>query len=142
MSVLLHLRQDRKEIRMKKIIFLAVVSFWWLQTSAYAAWMSGVIKDVDSANRVVTLERAGAELQEAYSKEIQVKILENAKLKNMTTLDELQTGQEVKIDARANKEQGFWDANYIELIDADADVQASEAGAPVENPKLPQGQQA
>jgi hypothetical protein len=123
---------------MKKILVLAVVSFLWLQTSAYAAWMSGVIKEVDSANRVVTIERAGAELQEAYPKEIQVKVLENARLKNMTTLDELQTGQEVKVDARANKEQGFWDANYIELIDADADSKAEMEGTSApENENLP-----
>jgi len=105
---------------MKIILPLVVVSIFLLQGTSHAAWMSGVVKGVQ--DRVVTIERANAELQEAYPKEIQIKILDNAKLKNIAALSDLQNGNEVKVDARANKEQGIWDANYIELIDSDKDM--------------------
>ena len=108
---------------MKKVSFFIMailVSVFLLQTASEAAWIHGVIKSVDPVQRIVTIERANAEEQEAYAKELPIKILENAKLKNISSLNELKSGQEVKLDARANKEQGFWDANYIELIDSDA----------------------
>jgi hypothetical protein len=104
---------------MKKTLPLVVASIFLLQTPSYAAWMSGVVKAVE--DRVVTIERANAELQEAYPKELRVKILDNAKLKNISSLEDLKSGNEVKVDARANKEQGVWDANYIELVDSDKD---------------------
>jgi hypothetical protein len=104
---------------MKKTLTFVVASLFLLQTPAHAAWMSGVVKSVEG--RIVTIERANAELQEAYPKELQVKILDNAKLKNVASLEDLKSGNEVKLDARANKEQGTWDANYIELVDSDAE---------------------
>ncbi len=115
-----------KEVKMKKTLLFIFMSLFLMQTPSYAAWMSGVVKEVDLGERMVTIERSGAQFQEAYSKELDVKILENAKLKNLASLDELRSGQEIKLDARANKEQGYWDANYVELIDADADASANE----------------
>ncbi len=102
---------------MKKVLYMVIASTFLIQTSAHAAWMRGIIKDVDGKN--VVIERSNANQQTAYEKELTIKILDNAKLKNIASLDELKAGQEVKLDARANKEQGQWDANYIELIDSD-----------------------
>jgi hypothetical protein len=105
---------------MKKTLLLAAFSLIAMQTAAHAAWMSGTVERVEGDT--VVIQRANSELQEAYPKEINVKILNNAKLKNISSLEELKKGQEVKLDARANKEQGQWDANYIELIDSDSKV--------------------
>ena len=113
---------------MKRTLPLIVASLFLLQTPSYAAWMSGVVKTVE--DRVVTIERANAEIQEAYPKELRIKILDNAKLKNIASLNDLKAGNEVKLDARANKEQGVWDANYIELIDADQNPAAATAPTP------------
>jgi hypothetical protein len=113
---------------MRKTLPLLVASLFLLQTPSYAAWMSGVVKTVE--DRIVTVERANSELQEAYPKELRVKILDNAKLKNIASLNDLQAGNEVKLDARANKEQGVWDANYIELIDSDKNPEAATAPTP------------
>ena len=103
-------------------MYFTIGTMFLLQSTSYAAWMSGVVKDVDPTNQTLLIERANANTQEAYEKQIRVKVLNNAKLKNIASLDELKDGQEVKMDVRANKEQGHWDANYIELIDADTDT--------------------
>lgn len=111
---------------MKKILYLTIVSVFMLQAPAHAAWVSATIKQADPQNGILIVERNGAEIQEAYPKELEVKILSNAKLKNIASLEDLQAGQEVKLDVRANKEQGTWDSNYVELIDADADSQVDD----------------
>jgi hypothetical protein len=113
---------------MKKVLPIIIASLFLLQTPVHAAWMSGVVKSVQ--DRIVTIERANAQIQEAYPKELQVKILDNAKLKNISSLGELQAGNEVKLDARANKEQGTWDANYIELVDSDKNAAAASDATP------------
>ncbi len=118
----------KKEMTMKKVLPIIVASLFLLQSPAHAAWMSGVVKNVQ--DRIVTIERANAQIQEAYPKELQVKILDNAKLKNISSLNELQPGNEVKLDARANKEQGSWDANYIELVDSDKNPAAASDATP------------
>jgi hypothetical protein len=113
---------------MRKTLPIVVASLFLLQTPVHAAWMSGVVKSVE--DRIITIERANAQIQEAYPKELKVKILDNAKLKNMASLNDLQPGNEIKLDARANKEQGNWDANYVELIDSDKNAAASGAATP------------
>jgi hypothetical protein len=105
---------------MRKRLLAIVASLMLIPTPSYAAWMSGIVKNVQ--DRIVTIERANADIQEAYPKELQVKILENAKLKNIAALSDLKSGNEIKLDVRANKEQGVWDANYIELVDADSNA--------------------
>jgi hypothetical protein len=103
---------------MKKVIALAITGLFLLPLTAHAAWWKATVKSVDSQDRKVLIERVNSETKDSLPPEVNVKILENAKLKNMTTLAELQPGQLVKLDVRANKEQGDWDANYIELISA------------------------
>ncbi len=93
----------------------------------YAAWMQGEVVSVNPQEKKLTIERANAQYQEAYDKNIEVKVLDNAKLKNVASLNEIKEGQEVKLDARANKEQGHWDANYVELIDSDADIKEPQS---------------
>jgi hypothetical protein len=113
---------------MRKTLSIVVASLFLLQSPVHAAWMSGVVKSVQ--DRIVTIERANAQIQEAYPKELEVKILDNAKLKNISSLEELQPGNEIKLDARANKEQGTWDANYVELVDSDKNPAAETNATP------------
>jgi hypothetical protein len=117
---------------MKRVLFFIVgliASVFLLQTPSYAAWMQGKIKNVDNNSRMITIDSADAQKAGASSSEIQVKVLENAKFKNISSLNDLKSGQEVKVDARNNKEQGFWDANYIEVLAKDQ-AGFGKAGAP------------
>jgi len=104
---------------MKKALPIVFASLFLVQAPSYADWMKGVVKSVDSAGKTVTIDRTDASENDSKPRELKVKIVDNAKMKNISSIDELQNGQEVKVDARDNKEQGFWDANYIELINAD-----------------------
>jgi len=102
---------------MNKTLPIIFMSLFLMQTTSYADWMKGVVKDVQG--KTVTLDRTDAAGNDSDPRELKIKILENAKLKNISSLGDLKNGQEVKVDARNNKEQGFWDANYIELTNAD-----------------------
>lgn len=102
---------------MKKALPIVFASLFLMSAPSYADWMQGVVKGIDGQS--LTIDRTDAAENDAKPRELKVKILENAKLKNISALGDLQNGQEVKVDARENKEQGFWDANYVELINSD-----------------------
>ena len=105
-----------------KRMFIAVIAgvgMLLLQTYAYADRIEGTIKNIDSTNRMLTIERSDAKADQA--KEIQVKVTDDAKFKNFNTLGELQNGQAVKLDARENKDLGSWDAKSVELKEAEAE---------------------
>jgi hypothetical protein len=102
---------------MKKILPIVFAGLFLMQAPSYADWMKGVVKGVEGKD--VTISRTDASDNDSKPRELKVKILENAKLKNISSLGDLKSGQEVKVDARENKEQGFWDANYVELIKSD-----------------------
>ena len=105
---------------MKRMLLTVIVGVGLLlpQTTVYADSIEGMIKNVDSTSRTLTIERSNAKAGEA--REIQVKIPEDAKFKNFNTFGELQNGQEVKLDARENKDLGSWDAKSVELKEAEA----------------------
>jgi hypothetical protein len=102
---------------MKKILPIVFAGLFLMAAPSYADWMQGVVKGVEGQD--LTIDRTDATENDAKPRELKVKILDNAKLKNISALEDLQNGQEVKVDARENKEQGFWDANYVELINSD-----------------------
>jgi hypothetical protein len=102
---------------MKKALPLIIASLFLAQAPSYADWMKGVVQSIDG--KTVTINRSDATENDSNPRQLKVKILENAKLKNISSVSDLKNGQEIKVDARNNKEQGFWDANYVELINSD-----------------------
>jgi hypothetical protein len=115
---------------MKKTLPLIVASLFLMQTASYADWMQGIVKKVEGKD--ITINRTDATQNDSNPRELKVKILDNAKLKNISSLNDLKSGEEVKVDARNNKEQGFWDANYVELINSANQAQDQNQNA---NPK-------
>jgi hypothetical protein len=101
---------------MKKTLPLIIASLFVMQTASYADWMQGVVQKVEGKD--ITINRTDATENDSNPRELKVKILDNAKLKNISAISDLKNGEEVKVDARNNKEQGFWDANYVELINS------------------------
>jgi hypothetical protein len=100
---------------MKKITLpLIFAGLFLVQAPSYADWMQGVVQGLEG--KTVTINRTDDSGNDSDPRQLKVKILDNAKLKNISAVEDLKNGQEIKVDARNNKEQGFWDANYVELI--------------------------
>jgi hypothetical protein len=47
--------------------------------------------------------------------ELQLRVVRDAKLKNITSLKDLQDGNQVKVDVKQNKDLGVWEAKSVEL---------------------------
>ncbi len=123
---------------MKKALPLIFAGLFLVQAPVYADWMQGIVQGIEG--KTVTIDRTDASENDNNPRQLKVKVLDNAKLKNISAVEELQSGQEIKVDARNNKEQGFWDANYIELVNPQG--QAAQPGMGQNEAQKPsQGQQ-
>ena len=108
---------------MKKIFYLTIVSFLTLQTMAYAEWIKGTVLGIDEQNKKILIKRSN-EMQD-YNKNLppqvldrlDLKVSDNADFKNMSSLKDLEPGQEVRVNIRQNPqnpEATVWEATSIE----------------------------
>ncbi len=103
---------------MKRIIYLAVFGLLAFQIAAYADWVNGTVAKVDSKNNTVTIQRTEDERDRRDGNlpaQLEVKVNRDADLKNIASINDLKTGDAVKIDVRENKNLGIWEAKGIEL---------------------------
>ncbi len=102
---------------MKKTLLLLAASIFLVQPSVYAASIQGIIQHVDNTGRMLSIQRTDSGNQD-IPKQLEVKILSDAKFKNASSLDDLKNGQEVKLDVKNNQAAGYWDAKSIEVTNA------------------------
>jgi hypothetical protein len=116
---------------MKRIIYLTMLGFFALTTVAHAEWIKGTVLDVDDSNNTITIKRANElednnrNLPPQIPERLQLKVRDDASFKNLSSLSELQAGNEVRVNVKTNKyNSAAWEASDVELTDA------SNAAAP------------
>jgi hypothetical protein len=123
---------------MKKALPIIFAGLFLVQAPVYADWMQGIVQGIEG--KTVTIDRTDDAGNDSDPRQLKVKVLDNAKLKNISAVEELQNGQEIKVDARNNKEQGFWDANYVELVNPQGEGQAAQQNEAQKPAQAPQQQ--
>ena len=101
---------------MKKKAFLTIIGVLALQAMVYADWVNGTVQKVDESRDVLFINRIDAEKNKSMPEQLEVKVTNDAKLKNISSLTELKTGNEVKVDVQENKNLGIWEARGVELV--------------------------
>ncbi|MCR4337211.1 MAG: hypothetical protein NUV91_05345 [Candidatus Omnitrophica bacterium] len=100
---------------MKKIISLTILSFFILQTAVYAEWVYGIVRKVDVKNSILTIQQIEEEKEDNFPNQIKLKVVRDAIFRNIPTLDELEVGNEVKVNVRENQNLGIWEATEVEF---------------------------
>jgi hypothetical protein len=127
---------------MKRILYLTIVGFFALQTIAFAEWIKGTVLSVDEQNNQITIKRSNEMLDTNKNLPAQVldrmelKVNENADLKNVSSLSELQPGSEVRVNIRQNPqnpEVTAWEATSIEsTADIKKELRMNEPAADID----------
>lgn len=99
---------------MKKSIYLLLAGIVLSQVAAQAEIIRGTITNMDPVNNILRVRREGPS-KNVYD-DISVKVKADTVAKNVASLQELQVGHDVTIDAQANKATGSFDAKSIELV--------------------------
>ncbi len=118
---------------MKRIICLTIFGIFALSTVAHAEWIKGTVLNVDDNNKTITIKRANdlsddnRNLPPQIPERLQLKVRDDANFKNISSLNELQEGNEVRINIKADRENtsasnvvGAFEASDVELTDANS----------------------
>ena len=119
---------------MKRSIYLLIAGFVLSQSAAYAEVIQGMIINVDPASDMISVRQAVP--SKHTPQQLEIKVKNDTKTKNVASLKELRVGQEVRVDAKENKQTNLFEAKSIEVTAAGnaensaATPSASPEGAP------------
>jgi Cu/Ag efflux protein CusF len=92
-------------------------------SASNAETVEGVVDKVDTENNKLTISRTDDENKD-LPKEIDVTVTRDADLEGIVSLDDLEEGNQVKVEVKENKDLRVWEADKIEL------TAAVDGGAP------------
>ena len=104
-----------KKIQMLMLVLLAVSLV--ISGTAFAKTVSGTVASVDAATNSLSLntkDDAGAE------KKVDLMVKSDATFSGVSSLADLKTGQEVKVEAEEDAATGSWNATFVEVAGAEA----------------------
>lgn len=99
---------------MKRSIYILLAGIVLSQVSAQAEIIRGTITSMDPVSNIMHVRREGPS-KNVYD-DISVNVKADTVAKNVASLQELQVGHDVTIDAQANKVSGSFEAKSIELV--------------------------
>ncbi len=94
---------------------LALLGSIAFASAASAEMVHGSVQKLDAANNMLTIRRIETDKNQNLPQEMQLKVQRDSKLKNIASLQDLQNGNQVKVDVKQNKDLGIWEAKSVEL---------------------------
>lgn len=103
-------------IRQHVFILSVMILVWFAMPAGYAEMLQGHVLAVDSDEQSVEVMLQG----EAAGPERPLKIIvtEGAELKGCGSLDDLETGDKVRMHGVENRDKGLWEADSLELTES------------------------
>lgn len=102
-----------------KVLFFTIYCLLSSEQFGYATWISGTVLSVNSEENSVTFLRDDSKTAQNINKELDIKILQNTEYKNISSLNDINVGQHLRIDVRPDTQRGIWDTQHIELLTAE-----------------------
>lgn len=101
---------------MKRIVMMLFAGLLAVPSVSYAEWLQGTITKIDINGGNLTLENL--DTKKPYPQPLNLKVTQDAELKNIASLQDLKNGQAVKVDVKENTNLGVWEAKSVEYVGA------------------------
>ncbi len=96
---------------MKRYIYGLLGSFFLFSSVAYAEMIRGSITFVDTTNNRISIQPADP----GKSSQLLIKMRSDTRTRNVSSIGDLKVGQEVKVDAKQNRQENILEAKSIEV---------------------------